>query len=122
MANLYKILKYVLYKPLNIAVLARTDLQHTAQRFASQGGTTTAASKPAPAAAKPAPAAAKPVTDVPGLSSAVYKLPSGEVGPGASKDGSYKNPEYFCYNRISYFEAEIEMLKYRLPQPSSLKK
>jgi len=42
-----------------------------------------------------------------------------DVGPGASKDGQYKNPEYFCYNRMSYFEAEIEMSKYRLPQPSN---
>jgi hypothetical protein len=42
-----------------------------------------------------------------------------EVGPGASKDGQYKNPEYFCYNRMSYFEAESEMSKYRLPQPSN---
>lgn len=45
-----------------------------------------------------------------------------EVGPGASKSGEYKNPEYFCYNTTSYFEAEVEMLKYRLPQPSPYKK
>jgi hypothetical protein len=45
-----------------------------------------------------------------------------DVGPGASKDGKYKNPEYFCYNPMSYFEAEIEMLKYRLPQPSNKRK
>nr|CAD7197269.1 unnamed protein product [Timema douglasi] len=42
-----------------------------------------------------------------------------KVGPGAAKQGQYKNPEYFCYNPISYFEAEIEMAKYRIPQPSS---
>lgn len=42
-----------------------------------------------------------------------------DVGPGASKDGKYKNPEYFCYDRMSYFEAEVEMSKYRLPQPSN---
>lgn len=42
-----------------------------------------------------------------------------DVGPGASKDGQYKNPEYFCYHSMSYFEAEIEMSKHRLPQPSN---
>lgn len=60
--------------------------------------------------------------DVPGLSAAVYQVPSGGVGPGAAKDGEYKNPEYYSYHNTSYFEAEIEMLKYRLPQPSSLSK
>jgi hypothetical protein len=45
-----------------------------------------------------------------------------DVGPGASKGGQYKNPEYFCYNRMSYFEAEMEMSKYRLPQPSNKSK
>lgn len=42
-----------------------------------------------------------------------------ETGPGASKNGKYKNPEYFCYHPTSYFDAEIEMLKFRLPQPSA---
>lgn len=42
-----------------------------------------------------------------------------EVGPGASKSSDYKNPEYFLYNKNSYFEAEIEMLKYRCPQPKA---
>nr|CAD7572463.1 unnamed protein product [Timema californicum] len=60
--------------------------------------------------------------NVPGLSSAVVSIPNGEVGPGAAKQGQYKNPEYFCYNPISYFEAEIEMAKYRIPQPSSNQK
>lgn len=44
------------------------------------------------------------------------------VGPGAKKDGAYKNPEYYCYNDMSYFEAEVEMAKYRIPQPSNKKK
>uniref|UniRef100_A0A7R9F9R7 NADH dehydrogenase [ubiquinone] flavoprotein 3, mitochondrial n=1 Tax=Timema bartmani TaxID=61472 RepID=A0A7R9F9R7_9NEOP len=60
--------------------------------------------------------------NVPGLSSAVVSIPNGEVGPGAAKQGQYKNPEYFCYNPISYFEAEIEMAKYRIPQPSNNQK
>lgn len=57
--------------------------------------------------------------NVPGLSASVVQLTSDPVGPGAAKNKDYKNVEYFCYNNMSYFEAEIEMAKYRLPQPSS---
>ncbi|KPI92451.1 PREDICTED: uncharacterized protein LOC106121577 [Papilio xuthus] len=63
-------------------------------------------------------------SDVPGLSAAVI-LPAAEpVGPGVdpSKNGPYKVPEYFCYDNTSFFEAEIEMAKFRLPQPSAVKK
>lgn len=59
--------------------------------------------------------------DVPGLSEACVKVGSQPVGPGAAKNAAYKNPEYFCYDKTSYFEAEIEMLKYRCPQPSKFK-
>ncbi|XP_059486163.1 uncharacterized protein LOC132202888 [Neocloeon triangulifer] len=59
--------------------------------------------------------------NVPGLSAKCVNVPSTAVGPGAKKDGDYKNPEYYCYNDTSYFEAEVEMAKYRLPQPSSKK-
>lgn len=58
-------------------------------------------------------------SDVVGLSEAVVKVPNEPVGPGAAKNQAYKNPEYFCYNKTSYFEAEVEMAKYRLPQPSA---
>uniref|UniRef100_T1H601 Uncharacterized protein n=1 Tax=Megaselia scalaris TaxID=36166 RepID=T1H601_MEGSC len=44
------------------------------------------------------------------------------VGPGATKDGEYKAPEYFCYTKWFFTEAEVEMQKYRCPQPSALKK
>ncbi|KAB0799243.1 hypothetical protein PPYR_07123 [Photinus pyralis] len=57
--------------------------------------------------------------DVAGLSDAVFKHGNDPVGSGASKSGNYKNPEYFSYHQLSYYEAEIEMAKYRLPQPSS---
>lgn len=43
------------------------------------------------------------------------------VGPGAAKNGEYKNPEYYSYNVTSYFEAEVEMSKFRIPQPSNKK-
>ncbi|GLV35722.1 uncharacterized protein CBL_01127 [Carabus blaptoides fortunei] len=72
---------------------------------------------------QPKSAASAPATNVnvPGLSKAVHTTDE-PVGPGASKSGEYKVPEYFNYNKNSYFEAEVEMNKYRLPQPSSLKK
>ncbi|KAG7301957.1 hypothetical protein JYU34_013401 [Plutella xylostella] len=71
------------------------------------------------------PASSQPsVPNVPGLSSACIAPASQPVGPGVepNKSGAYKVPEYFQYNNMSYFEAEIEMLKYRCPQPSALKK
>lgn len=43
------------------------------------------------------------------------------VGPNASKDQEYKNPEYFCYHVDSFGEAELELAKYRLPAPSNKK-
>ncbi|CAB3255916.1 unnamed protein product [Arctia plantaginis] len=63
------------------------------------------------------------VFDVPGLSSAVVHPASGPVGPNVepNKEGAYKVPEYFCYDNMSFFEAEIEMAKFRLPQPSAIK-
>jgi NADH dehydrogenase (ubiquinone) flavoprotein 3 len=57
--------------------------------------------------------------NVQGLSKAVVDVPSEPVGPGAAKNTDYKNPEYFCYDKNSFFEAEVEMLKYRCPQPST---
>lgn len=41
------------------------------------------------------------------------------VGPNASKDKEYKNPEYFCYHVDSFAEAEVELEKFRLPAPSN---
>ncbi|KAH8386963.1 hypothetical protein KR093_003761 [Drosophila rubida] len=69
--------------------------------------------------AAPAAAAAPNVT---GLTSACVKPTSTPVGPGASATSGYKVPEYFCFNRFSYAEAEVEMAKYRCPQPSALRK
>lgn len=62
--------------------------------------------------------------DVPGLSSAVVFAATGPVGPGVppDKSGIYKTPEYFCYNPISFYEAEVEMVKYRNPPPAPITK
>lgn len=59
---------------------------------------------------------------VPGLTSYVIKQKAEPLGPGASKSKEYKVPEYFCYDRYSYTSAEVEMAKYRCPQPSAVKK
>ncbi|KAL0101410.1 hypothetical protein PUN28_018915 [Cardiocondyla obscurior] len=58
-------------------------------------------------------------TDVPGLSDNIVKVPNKPVGPNASKNTEYKNPEYFCYHVDSFGEAEVELAKYRLPAPSN---
>lgn len=60
------------------------------------------------------------LSGVKGLSSAVHGNVE-PVGPGAARNAEYKVPEYFNYNKTSYFEAEIEMSKYRCPQPSARK-
>ncbi|XP_035776212.1 uncharacterized protein LOC118458133 [Anopheles albimanus] len=67
-------------------------------------------------AAPPSPAASG---EVPGLSSRCVQQKDGPVGPGADHKGTYKVPEYFSYNQTSYFEAEVEMSKFRIPQPSA---
>ncbi|XP_052889724.1 uncharacterized protein LOC128298034 [Anopheles moucheti] len=67
----------------------------------------------------PSAPAAPAVADVPGLSSRCVLKKDGPVGPGAERNGTYKVPEYFSYNQTSYFEAEIEMSKFRIPQPSA---
>lgn len=59
--------------------------------------------------------------NVPGLSSYVIKKKAEPLGPGASATGIYKVPEYFSYDRFSYHGAEIELAKYRIPQPSAVK-
>ncbi|XP_065363138.1 uncharacterized protein NdufV3 [Calliphora vicina] len=69
------------------------------------------------------PGASAPATsNVKGLSSNCVKPVSEPVGPGASPTGQYKVPEYFCFNRFSFAEAEIEMAKYRCPQPTADRK
>ncbi|XP_005181465.1 uncharacterized protein LOC101890365 [Musca domestica] len=76
-------------------------------------------------AAKPTGSSAAGTTpNVTGLSSNCVKPTTGPVGfMGASADNPhYKVPEYFSFNRFSYHEAEVEMAKYRCPQPSALKK
>uniref|UniRef100_A0A1B0AUD2 Uncharacterized protein n=1 Tax=Glossina palpalis gambiensis TaxID=67801 RepID=A0A1B0AUD2_9MUSC len=62
------------------------------------------------------------LSNVKGLSNNCVKPASSPVGPGAAHNAEYKVPEYFCFNRYSYAEAEVEMAKYRCPQPSALKK
>lgn len=60
--------------------------------------------------------------NVKGLSSKIVIPKSQPLGPGAATDGHYKVPEYYCYNRTSYYEAEVELAPFRCPQPSAVKK
>lgn len=60
-------------------------------------------------------------SEVPGLSANIVKKRCEPLGPGASPSGVYKVPEYFCYDQSSYYEAEVELAKYRCPQPSAVK-
>ncbi|XP_042221281.1 uncharacterized protein LOC121865786, partial [Homarus americanus] len=59
-------------------------------------------------------------SDIPEYQSAATPTsPSEPVGPGASKSGDYPNTEYFCYDKMSYFDLEVEMGNDRLAQPSA---
>lgn len=87
------------------------------KRFFSQSSTPTSSTdKP-----KKANTDAQVNTNVTGLTSYVIKQKAEPLGPGASISGTYKVPEYFCYDRFSYHGAEIELAKYRCPQPSAVK-
>lgn len=93
-----------------IASLRRLSLSAVRQQ---QGG---------PSAPASAQAEAKKLDgDVPGLRGE-RKDPTGPVGPGATKTGEYKAPEYFCYSKWFFTEAEVEMQQYRCPQPNANKK
>ncbi|XP_077284238.1 NADH:ubiquinone oxidoreductase subunit V3 [Arctopsyche grandis] len=93
--------------------VARGLVRRLTQQAGAGGGQQTGGAQP--------PTAPKQPPSVPGLSSSVLKSASGPVGPNVDKDkaGPYKVPEYFCYHAMSYYEAEVEMSKFRLPQPSS---
>merc|ERR1712128_33567 len=53
------------------------------------------------------------------VSAATPVDPTEPVGPGAGKTTEYPNPEYFLYDKVSYFDLELEMKKDRCPQPSA---
>ncbi|PZC85014.1 hypothetical protein B5X24_HaOG203335 [Helicoverpa armigera] len=93
----------------------RRNTLRALSRFYSEG---TQSTPPPPAQASQTP------PDVPGLSSNVIHPAAQPVGPGVDpqKAGAYKVPEYFQYDNMSFFEAEIEMSRFRCPQPSALKK
>lgn len=59
--------------------------------------------------------------NVPGLSDKCVLSKAEPLGPGASSTGVYKVPEYYCYNKTSYHEAEVELACFRGPQPSNTK-
>uniref|UniRef100_A0A2M4AJY4 Uncharacterized protein n=1 Tax=Anopheles triannulatus TaxID=58253 RepID=A0A2M4AJY4_9DIPT len=99
-------------------ILLKNDIlvRLVAARAYSQPSAPAGSKGPAAGAAPVSPAASG---EVPGLSSRCVQHKDGPVGPGADHKGTYKVPEYFSYNQTSYFEAEVEMSKFRIPQPSA---
>ncbi|XP_050728010.1 uncharacterized protein LOC127004401 [Eriocheir sinensis] len=77
--------------------------------------------EPKPAQAKPTPPT-KPALEPASfnyVSAATPPAPSQPVGPGADKGGPYPNPEYFSYNKLSFYDLEMEMSSDRIKQPSA---
>uniref|UniRef100_A0A0P4WT98 Uncharacterized protein n=1 Tax=Scylla olivacea TaxID=85551 RepID=A0A0P4WT98_SCYOL len=72
--------------------------------------------QPKPAA--PSKSAAQPAA-LKYSSAATPAPPSQPIGPGADKAGPYPNTEYYSYNKLSYFDLEVEMSSDRLPQPTA---
>jgi len=56
------------------------------------------------------------------LSVRVAKIKKKALGPGGVKMGTYKNQEYFCYDKYSFLDAHSDLSSYRMPQPSSIQK
>ncbi|XP_045596829.2 translation initiation factor IF-2 [Procambarus clarkii] len=85
---------------------------------------TSAPKATAPKAAAPKPtaplAAATKASSIPNyVSAATPSDPGHPVGPGALKGGDYPNTEYYTYEKMSYFDLEVEMSSHRIPQPSA---
>jgi len=117
MASSLNILRQELCKIHPISVLRR-QFNGSVVVFNNQPGQSeTIQATPAPEPVVSAPSINE---NVPGLSTAVHTNEE-PVGPGAAKNAEYKVPEYFNFNKMSYFEAEIELHQFRLPQPSALK-
>lgn len=55
-----------------------------------------------------------------GLTSSCVKPNEAKNVPGTGKE--YAPAEYFGYHRMSYHEAEVEMEKFRVPQPVAPRK
>ncbi|CAG0888583.1 unnamed protein product [Cyprideis torosa] len=97
----------------------------TTQVSACSKGAESASSKNEQKSDVKAPSEKKPKAEAPNLMKeipipGVREIPSTPVGPGASKTGEYKCPEYYCYNSMSYIDIDVAMSTKRLPQPSSV--
>lgn len=55
-----------------------------------------------------------------GLTGNCVKSNEAKNVPGTGKE--YQVSEYFGFNRMSYHEAEVEMEKFRVPQPAAPRK
>lgn len=107
-----------MYKPRVVLAGSRVALRCYSTQTTKPPTYGNAASKSAGAP----PTAAGIKSDVPGLSKKCVLPRAQPLGPGASTTGDYKVPEYYCYDKTSYAEAEIEMANFRCPQPSANRK
>lgn len=110
----------------SIYIFADTRLLPSSMRFARQLIVTGVrsfsqkAGAPSSSAGQHAAAAPQdPLANVKGLSADCLQASNQPVGPGAAANAPYKVPEYFLYNTMSYHHAEVEMQKYRIPQPNA---
>ncbi|XP_061708728.1 uncharacterized protein LOC133518947 isoform X2 [Cydia pomonella] len=59
----------------------------------------------------------KPPFDIPRMPSGVFRCTDGEViGPQAGKCAYYRNPEYYSFHHMSFFDMHMIMGSYRKPQ------
>lgn len=91
------------------------------RRYMSSNHQTGRSSGPPPPA-KPTTTGGINLYNVTGLSTKCVLPKKGPLGPGAAVNAEYKVPEYFCYDKNSFAQAEIEMANFRCPQPNSNRK
>ncbi|CAO1388837.1 unnamed protein product [Diamesa hyperborea] len=89
-------------------------LSQIARTFSSAAGGSKASTTSAPKTADP-------LKNVSGLTNNCLDkaMCDKKAVPGTGTE--YKSPEYFSYSNTSYAEAEVEMEKFRIAQPSSVK-
>ncbi|KAJ8736424.1 hypothetical protein PYW08_007080 [Mythimna loreyi] len=52
------------------------------------------------------------------MPSGVFRNTTGEIlGLGAGKDKNYRNPEYFSYHHMTFYDVNFYLKQYRSPSP-----
>ncbi|XP_047984573.1 uncharacterized protein LOC125225085 isoform X1 [Leguminivora glycinivorella] len=59
----------------------------------------------------------RPPFDIPTMPSGVFRCTDGEIiGPQAGKCAYYRNPEYYCFHHMSFFDLHMVLGPSRKPQ------